>query len=181
MIGGVLALEKQRGETNLKIHDDHLYHGSALTQIAEHKQFTSINALEVKGRRFNNVYVINNHLIHLKYASNPKGTLKEYQFTFNTEHLNMLAKANEHGNEFVVALVCVKDREICALPYKELLRLIEMRRQAVGSNEDQYVILLSLPKDSAFRVSIAAPGRRGVALNKELKIARNKFPNCLFD
>lgn len=164
----------------MKIHDDHLYHGAALTQIAEHKQFTSINALSVKGRRFSNVYVINNHLIHLKYASNPRGTLKEYQFTFNSDHLAMLEDADEHGNEFVIALVCVKDREICALPYKELQRLIELRQAAVGNVEDQYVVLLSLPKDSAFRVSIAAPGRRGVALGKELKIARNKFPNCLF-
>ncbi len=93
----------------------------------------------------------------------------------------MLAKANEHGNEFYIALVCVKDREICALPYRELLRLIALRKNTVGSVEDQYVILLSLPKDSAFRVSIAAPGRRGVALGKETKIPRNKFPNILFN
>jgi len=165
----------------MKIHDDHLYHGAALTQIAEHKQFTSINALEIKGKHFNNVYVINNHLIHLKYASKPRGSLKEYQFTFSSEHLEMLDKANEHGNNFILCLVCVYDREICALPYKELVKLLALRRNATGRNEEQYVVLLSLPKDSAFRVSVAAPGKRRVALGKELKIARNKFPNCLFN
>ena len=165
----------------MKIHDDHLYHGAALNQIAEHKQFTSINALEVKGQRFNNVYEINKAiLVHLKYATKPKGTLKEYQFTFNLDHLQLLANANAHANNFIIAFVCVKDREICALPYTELLRLIELRRTALGKNEDQYVLLLSLPKDSAFRVCMAAPGKRGVLLTKEIKVARNKFPNCLF-
>lgn len=36
----------------MKIHDDHLYHGAALTQIAEHPLFIAINALKVGGKRF---------------------------------------------------------------------------------------------------------------------------------
>ena len=175
------SIGQHSGETSLKIHDDHLYHGAALNQIAEHKQFTSINVLEIKGERFNNIYEINKAiLVHLKYATKPKGSLNEYQFTFNTEHLELLAKANRHANNFVIAFVCVKDREICALPYSELIRLIDLRRAAVDNDEDQYVLLLSLPKDSAFRVCMAQPGRRGVSLTKEIKIARNKFPNCIF-
>ena len=166
----------------MKIHDDHLYHGAALNQIAEHKQFTSINALDVKGQQFNNTYEINKAiLVHLKYATKPKGSLKEYQFTFSTDQLKLLATANTHANKFVIGLVCVHDREICALPYPELIRLINVRQAANGAHEDQYVLLLSLPKDSSFRVCMAEPGRRGKSLTKELKVARNKFPNSLFE
>jgi hypothetical protein len=34
----------------MKIADDHLYHGAALLQIAEHAQFTAINRLTTTKR-----------------------------------------------------------------------------------------------------------------------------------
>ncbi len=33
----------------MTIHDDHMYHGAALIQIAEHPQFTAINSLKLGG------------------------------------------------------------------------------------------------------------------------------------
>ena len=34
----------------MKITNEHLHHGAVLNQIAEHRQFTAINALKVKGK-----------------------------------------------------------------------------------------------------------------------------------
>jgi len=34
----------------MKIREENLYHGAALNQVAEHKRFTAINALKVKGK-----------------------------------------------------------------------------------------------------------------------------------
>ena len=31
----------------MKINDDHMFHGAALTQIAEHHQFTAINGIRI--------------------------------------------------------------------------------------------------------------------------------------
>ena len=54
----------------MKIHDDHMYHGSALIQIAEHPEFTAINSLKVKGTVLHNSYKINDAIgVHFKYAS----------------------------------------------------------------------------------------------------------------
>lgn len=44
------ASTKTTKEEIMKIHDDHLYHGAALTQIAEDDQFTAINALKLGGK-----------------------------------------------------------------------------------------------------------------------------------
>jgi hypothetical protein len=43
----------------MKIHDDHLYHGAALTQIAEHHLFTAINALKIGDNTIRVAYRIN--------------------------------------------------------------------------------------------------------------------------
>ena len=46
----------------MHIDDDHLYHGSALIQIAEHPHFTAINSLKVKGKLVRAAYKINDQM-----------------------------------------------------------------------------------------------------------------------
>jgi len=165
----------------VKIHDDHLYHGSALIQIAEHRQFTSINSFTIKGAVLHNVFRINESIgVYLKYSSKPKGKYKEYQFTFTAEHLDILQTVSGVASKLVVAMVCVADREICALGYPALAQLIAHRKLEAGSDEDQYGVLLTLPKDSAFRAYVNPPGTKGKMLGG-IKIARNRFPSSLFN
>ena len=58
----------------MKINDDHMYHGAALTQIAEHPQFTAINAFKHANRPSRSAFRINDDIgVYLKYASKPKG------------------------------------------------------------------------------------------------------------
>jgi hypothetical protein len=54
----------------MKITDEHMIHGAALTQIAEHKQFTSINAFIHKGKTSRSAFKINDGIaVFLKFAS----------------------------------------------------------------------------------------------------------------
>ena len=58
----------------MKIADDHMYHGAALLQIAEHPRFTAINSIEVSDQKSRSAYRINDNIgIFLKYASKPSG------------------------------------------------------------------------------------------------------------
>jgi hypothetical protein len=41
-----------RAEALMKINDDHMYRGAALTQIAEHPRFTAINAFKFSRSAF---------------------------------------------------------------------------------------------------------------------------------
>lgn len=53
----------------MQIRDEHLYHGAALNQIAEHKKFTAINVLKVKGKASRSAFRINAQTdVYLKYA-----------------------------------------------------------------------------------------------------------------
>jgi hypothetical protein len=65
----------------MKINDDHLFHGAALTQIAEHPQFTAINAVRFKGVLSRSAFRINDSLgVYLKYAQKPKQPAGDYIF-----------------------------------------------------------------------------------------------------
>lgn len=165
----------------MKIDDDHLYHGAALNQIAEDPHFTAINVLAAGGTKLSNSYRINDDIgIHLKYATNPAGTAKEYKFTFTESHLGDLDKIRGQVEKAFVALVCVKDRHICCLSLEQLDELVARRREAIGGAEDQYVLLVTLPEGGRFRVYVSVPGHRGQILGKPIVVPRNCFPASLF-
>lgn len=165
----------------MKINDDHMYHGAALTQIAEHPQFTAINAFKVAGVTSRSAFKINNDIgVYLKYATKPKPPFSEYVFNFNSGHLAELVALRKWGPSVFLGLVCVKARQICCLKYADFETLVEARKKARGSSETQYILLATAPARKSFRVYVNAPGKRKVKLAKEVIVSRNVFPGAIF-
>jgi len=165
----------------MKIHDDHMFHGAALIQIAEHPQFTAINSLKINGTNYSNTYRVNDDIsVYLKYGSNPNKSFREYQFTFSQAHLAELGAITKANQKTFLALVCVKGREICCLSYQQLLSLVDQRKKAAGKQESQYVVLVTIPKNSSMHVYINAPGQKKTKLGKDIVVSRNAFPRVLF-
>ena len=166
----------------MKIDDDHLYHGAALIQIAEHPQFTAINSLTVKDKVVRAAYKINNEIaVYLKYAAKPHGSYKEYVFTFHKDHLETIVELSSTNPKMFIALVCVKERQICCLSAGELNEMIGHRKAASGGEEDQYTILVTIPAGKSIRVYMNQPGRRKRMLKEtKLIVRRNAFPDVLF-
>jgi len=170
-----------REEEEMNIKDDHLYHGAVLNQIAEHKQFTAINALKVKGKASHSAFKVNDDIaVYLKYATKPTGRFKEYVFTFTRKHLADLKAINAAGDDLHLALVCVRDREVCCFPYAELAQLVSQRKESAGRSKSQYTLLVTLKPGEAFRVYMNAPEKKKTYLSDPLKVRRNACPNALF-
>ena len=164
----------------MHIHVDHMYHGAALTQIAEHPAFTAINAFKNNGEKSRCAFRINDGIgIYVKYASAPKGACDEYLFTFQRKHLEELALLNEKCGKVFAVLVCIKGKEICVLSLVELNRLIEVRKRALGEAEEQYQVLVTAPANKQFRVYVNRPGAKGNMLGT-IKVKRKAFPSELF-
>ncbi len=165
----------------MKVNNDHMYHGAALTQIAEHPEFTAINAFKTDTGISRSTFRINDDIgIYLKYATEPKGPYHEYRFTFSTENLRELKDIAAKTTHVHLALVCVQDRQICCLSYEKLLELIQRRRDAKGMDEDQYTVLVTVHAGKSFRVYINTPGAKKKTEGKPLVIPRDDFPDKLF-
>ena len=158
-----------------------MYHGAALTQIAEHPQFTAINAFSTSGKISRSSFLVNNDIaIYLKYAKEPKGTFDEYLFTFNEEHLKEIKTIHKKAHKAFVVLVCVKDRQICCISHDEIFEMIDERKRRKKAPEKTYTILVTVPKSKSLRVYMNAPGKKKVYI-KERVISRSKFPTVVFE
>lgn len=165
----------------MRIDKDHMYHGAALIQVAEHRKFTAINSLKTKHVTYRNAYMINNDVgLYLKYASRPTEPHEEYIFTFNEEHLDELSKINKSVPKLYLGLVLVGDRQVCCLNYKDLIKLIKRRKRAFNSDEAQYTILVTAPARKNLRVYINKPGVKNLILGKSILVKRNAFPDIIF-
>ena len=166
----------------MKINDDHMFHGAALTQIAEHHQFTAINGIRIGKKLSRCAFRVNDSIgVYLKYASEPTQPYDDYIFTFGLDAKKELNTLNGASEKVFIALVCVKDRQICCISYKEFDNWIKKRQQKLGKDEKTSTILVRLPKGKKFRVNMNEPGRKKMYLRGTQLVARNCFPGALFE
>jgi len=166
----------------LKIDDDHMYHGAALTQIAEHPTFKAINSLEANGKRLGCAFLINAKIgIYIKYdAVGPTGKkYPEFKFTFSTKNLQDIQNLKGQLDKLFIVLICLKAKEICVITEDMLSKLIDLRKRDKGSMESAYQILVQDFEGKQFKVYINAAGTKGKAMGLE-KIPRKDFPRKIF-
>lgn len=164
----------------MKIRLEHQNIGAALMQVAEHPQFTSINALQMNGNRINNGFSINNDIVlFCKYATEPNNSC-EYLFTFTSAQCAYVDQAIQQRLKTFLALICVEDGEICCLDGQKFKTLLNYRQQSSKCVEDQYQILVTARKNSSLRVFVNAAGKKGHVAGKMLTISRSAFPGAIF-
>ena len=130
----------------MKINDDHMYHGAALTQIAEHPQFTAINAFKHNGAISRSSFIINTDIgVYLKYATKATKPFDEFPFTFLTPNLGELNELESHFEKVYLGLVCVSAKQVCAISYEQFKGLLAARREAKGGDESTYTVLVTVP------------------------------------
>jgi hypothetical protein len=154
--------------------------GAAVMQIAEHDQFTAINALKLNGKSVSNAFLINSQVAVLcKYATEPNGN-GEYVFTFTEDQMTTLEALFLKHDSLFFGLVCVEASEICCLTKAEFEELIGYRKESAGKIESQYAILVTIKAGTSFRVYVNAAGTKGKYAVKQLTIARKAFPDAMF-
>ncbi|ENM5764205.1 hypothetical protein V9R53_003894 [Vibrio mimicus] len=155
--------------------------GAAVMQIAEHEQFTAINALKFNGKPISNAFLINSHVAVLcKYATEPNGN-GEYVFTFTEDQMTTLESLLSKHDSMFFGLVCVEAGEICCLRKSEFEELLGYRKASAGKVESQYAILVTIKAGASFRVYVNAAGKKGKYAGKQLTIPRKAFPDVMFD
>jgi hypothetical protein len=172
----------------MHIDDDHRHYGSAIIQVAEDPRCTAIRALRQNGGVSRCGFRIGGLKkkklgLFVKYRSTTdvhKPPL--YNFPFSKQNLRELeAMRKKRRLRVFLALVCVKARQICCLPYEDFRGMIDARRAEMGKNEFEYVIKVVLERGCQFRVAVGAPKRKGMDTFLEMRtIPRDDFPGRLF-
>jgi hypothetical protein len=143
----------------MKIQQKDLYHGAALTQIAEHPSFKALNKADAK---YGHYLVNDNRRLLVKPTTEEEPT---WQFTFQTNDLDTLRADVAGGFETFVVLIC-GTKTICLLSAEDLPSLIDL--DAVKSQS----IYVEIPKAS-MRV-------RGTAGQLKHAVTHNAFPDGIF-
>lgn len=145
----------------MKVQEQDIYHGIALSQIVRHESFKALNS----GSEKNGHYQINKDVhVLIKYRTNEGDT---WNFTFKPSEIGALKKIAKKGDTVFLCLVCSTDT-VCALSYAEIQSLL------IAQTKDQQSITIESPYNASLRVR----GTKGALPHT---IPHNAFPKRLFE
>lgn len=157
-----------------------MFHGAALTQIAEHDLFTAINSLTNNGSKSRSSFWVNKDIgIFLKYARKANASHQEFPFNFTQENIREIEEIHSKLEKVFLIFVCAGAKEICCISYDQFTNLLAFRKKRRGIDEDKYTILVTVPSGKSCRVYMNVPGRKNTKLG-EIIIPRNDFPSTIF-
>jgi hypothetical protein len=108
----------------MKVQEEDLYHGAALTQVVEHPSFKALNKADDK---YGHYLVNHDRRILAKYT---KRRASPWQFTFSADDMLAVEKdLKAKGSRTFVCLVC-GDETVCLLDEKEISEVLDVSRFA---------------------------------------------------
>jgi hypothetical protein len=144
----------------MRIQEQDLYHGAALTQIVEHPSFKALNKASAKYGH----YLINtDRHVFVKYRKNSKSP---WQHTLSQDELRAIATELIARHKVYLCLVCGNET-VCALNADEIQQLIDL-----NSNKQQWIKIEAPPRKSC-RIS-------GSIGRLQRTVPHNSFPDKVF-
>lgn len=144
----------------MRIQEQDIYHGAALTQIAEHASFKALNK---DSERYGHYLINADCHVFIKYS---RSASSPWSFTFTPEQLEPLRNIQESQADLYACFVCGHET-VCLLSQEQLEQVID-----ISAGNSQWV-RVEVPKGSSCRVF----GSKG-KLKKT--IPHNAFPANLF-
>ena len=145
----------------MKIQEKDRYHGSALTQIVEHKSFKALNKADEK---YGHYQVNHDRRLLTKYS---KATPGPWSFTFQPDDIRTMNDDMRRKDGRTFACLVCGEETVCILDEGELDDLIDRDNVAV-----QWI-----------RIEVPPAGRMHVRGSKgalERTVAHNSFPDKVF-
>lgn len=157
-----------------------MFFGTALYRLLYYRPHHDIRLLDDRTALLNNETTV-----YFKHATKPKGRdNSEFQFTFSLDDCDYLEGRNKEFGRLFLALICPNAAgypdEVCCLPIDDFQTLRDLRWEKMGDVENTFWLTVALSPGKSFRVYADYPGRRKCPLCKPLIVARNDFPNRIF-
>lgn len=145
----------------MKIQEQDIYHGAALTQIVEHKSFKALN----RGSEKYGHYLVNtNRHVFAKYRKTKRSP---WVFQFNAHDVQALRDTPEAAEHVFLCLICGRST-VCALTRDEIEQLIDLSQHNSAQS-----IRVEVPKGGSCHVS-------GSVGSLKQTVPHNSFPDKIF-
>lgn len=144
----------------MKIQDQDIYHGTALTQVVQHDSFKALNRASGK---YGHYLVNKDQHLFVKYRTNRKSP---WSFTLQPDELDAIRKEVKLKKFVFLCMVCGA-ATVCALTHEELQSIVD-----IASSTPQW-IKVTVPKGGSCHVT----GSIG-ALDRV--VPHNAFPEKIF-
>lgn len=144
----------------MKIQEQDMYHGAALTQIAEHKSFKALNRGSAK---YGHYLVNTDRHFFIKYRKTAKSP---WLHTLSTDEMKALVSACSKYDKVWLCLVC-GNVTICALNKPEIALVLDLASTA------QQWVRIEVPPGGSCWVSGSSGALKKVVTHKS-------FPEKLF-
>jgi len=145
----------------MKIQEQDIYHGAALTQIVKHDSFKALN----RGSQTYGHYLVNTNIhVLAKYRKNKKSP---WTFQINTNDISFFCNTRKATERIFLCLICGQFT-ICALTQDEIEKLIDVTNPDASQS-----ISVTIPKGGSCHVS-GSKGKLGSA------VPLNSFPDKIF-
>ncbi|MBT6158296.1 MAG: hypothetical protein HOL01_07730 [Planctomycetaceae bacterium] len=145
----------------MKIQDQDLFHGAALTQIVQHESFKALN--RGSKTKYGHYLINTNRHVFVKYR---KPNQSPWQHTFSEDEIDAIANQIKKRQKVFLCLVCGKTT-VCALRIAEIKRVLDMK------GEGQQWVRVEVPKGGRCHVS-GSNGRLAKT------VAHSAFPEKVF-
>lgn len=144
----------------MKIQDQDIYHGAALTQVVQHDSFKALNRAST---RYGHYLVNKDQHLFVKYRTNRKSP---WSFTLQPDELDAIRTEIERKKYVFMCLVCGTST-ICVLTQEELQSVVD-----AASSTSQWV-KVAVPKGGSCHVV----GSLGAL---DWVVPHNSFPGKIF-
>jgi hypothetical protein len=124
----------------MKIQEQDLYHGAALTQIVEHRSFKALNRASTK---YGHYLVNTDRQVFVKYR---KAKNSPWNFTLQPAEVQALASAIAAPHKVFLCLVC-GNTTVCALTVAEIQTVVDVK------SKSQQWVRVEVPKGGSCHVS----------------------------
>ena len=155
----------------MKIQEQHLYHGAALTQIVQHQSFKALNRAS---KKYGHYIVNTDRHVFVKYRTKPEDETKPehkdeslWKHIFSPEELSTIDNEIKHNKKVFLCLVCGQET-VCALDADQIQVVLDLTKK------EQQWIRVRVPSGGSCHVS----GSKG-KLKKT--VPHNSFPDKVFE
>lgn len=158
--------------------------GVVLAKLVNHPKFVSLRRFDSVWAEGHEVFIINESMgLVVKTSaliSSERRSYRECLFVLGSSDMSLVAALQRVCDDVVCVLVGPDAKDVCALPWKHVHRLVEVMKGKMGSALPEVALVLKSESNKTYTVNIRVVGEKQ-DLGPDLPSSKQLFPDLAFE